>query len=70
MTLQDLARTLKRLEGPEIMVRGVESLEQRQKAARERLENLLKAVDSDPSGTETDPTSILTNQVLILNRIP
>ena len=46
---------LKRPESPEVMVLGVESLERRQKAARERLEGLLKAVDSDPLGAENGP---------------
>ena len=47
-----LARALKSLDRPEAMVLGVESLERRQKVAREHLENLLKAVDSDPKGSE------------------
>ena len=52
---QGLARALRRLERPETMALGVESLERRQKAARERLEGLLKAVDSDPLGSENGP---------------
>ena len=46
---------LKRPERPEVMVLGVESLERCQKAARERLEGLLKVVDSDPLGAENGP---------------
>jgi replication initiation protein RepC len=52
---QDLAIALKRSETLELMARGVESLERRQKAARERLESLLKVVDSDPLGAENGP---------------
>ena len=52
---QGLARALKRPESPEVMALGVESLERRQKAARERLEGLLKAVDSAPLGAENRP---------------
>ena len=52
---QGLAMALKRSETLEVMARGVESLERRQKAARERLESLLKAVDSDPLGAENGP---------------
>ena len=54
---------LKRVERPEEMAVGVESLERRQRSARERLENLLiltaspvsEAVDSDPKGAENGP---------------
>ena len=55
------------------MALGVESLERRQREARERLENLLAAADAEPSsklwiptpwGRKTDPTNIPTNQVL------
>ena len=68
---QGLARALKRPERPEDMALGVESLERRQKAARERLESLLKVSRiQTPWGPKTDPTNIPTNQVLILNRIP
>ena len=49
---QGLAMALRRPESPEVMALGVESLERRQKAARERLEGLLKVVDSDPLGAE------------------
>jgi replication initiation protein RepC len=52
---QGLARALRRPESPETMALGVESLERRQKAARERLEGLLKVVDSDPLGAENGP---------------
>jgi replication initiation protein RepC len=59
----DLARALKRIETPEEMAIGVQSLERRQRAARERLENLLaavaadvsQAVESDPSRSENGP---------------
>ncbi|HZZ66827.1 MAG TPA: plasmid replication protein RepC, partial [Phenylobacterium sp.] len=58
-----LAKALKRVERPEEMALGVESLERRQRLARERLENLLsvaavgpsKALDSDPLGPENRP---------------
>ena len=54
---------LRRVERPEEMALGVESLERRQRAARERLERLLstvtagpsEAVDSDPKGPENQP---------------
>ena len=52
---QGLAMAVKRPEKPEVMVVGVESLERRQKAARKRLESLLKVVDSDPLGSENGP---------------
>ena len=47
-----LARALKGAERPEDMEAGVASLERRQMAARERLEVLLKLVDSDPKQPE------------------
>ena len=58
-----LAKALRKVERPEEMALGVESLERRQRAARERLENLLsgrcrrrsEAVDSDPLGPENRP---------------
>jgi replication initiation protein RepC len=58
-----LAKALKRVERPEEMAFGVESLERRQRSARERLENLLSqatagssaAVDSTPLGPENGP---------------
>ena len=58
-----LANALKRVERPAEMAQGVESLERRQREARERLENLLavpmagpaEAVDSAPSGSENGP---------------
>ena len=58
-----LAKALKRVERPEEMALGVESLERRQRAARERLENLLsqamegarETVDSAPLGPENRP---------------
>jgi replication initiation protein RepC len=58
-----LATALRRVERSEEMVLGVESLERRQRCARERLENLLSSVtarsveaaDSDPLGPENRP---------------
>jgi replication initiation protein RepC len=58
-----LGTVLRRIERPEEMVLGVESLERRQRVARERLEILLsvvtagasEAVDSDPKGPENRP---------------
>jgi replication initiation protein RepC len=58
-----LANALKKVERPEEMALGVESLERRQRSARERLENLLSqamddapgAVDSAPLGPENGP---------------
>ena len=60
---KELARVLRRLETLAEIARAVETLERRQRAARERLENLLsgaresaaKAVDSDPKGAENGP---------------
>ena len=60
---RNLAKALRQVERPEEMALGVESLERRQRAARERLENLLsaattgasEAVDSDPKGPENRP---------------
>ena len=49
---------------------GVTSLERRQTAARERLEQLLGVVDSDPKGAENRPPHIqLQTKLLILKRI-
>jgi replication initiation protein RepC len=58
-----LTQALKRVELPEEMTVGVESLERRQRSARERLEKLLisaaavpsEVVDSDPLGPENRP---------------
>ena len=58
-----LANALRRVERAAEMALGVESLERRQRAARERLETLLaapmagpvEAVDSDPVGSENGP---------------
>jgi replication initiation protein RepC len=58
-----LVTALRQVERPEEMVLGVDSLERRQRAARERLESLLsvvtaapsKVVDSDPKGPEYRP---------------
>jgi replication initiation protein RepC len=60
---RNLAKALRKVERSEEMVRGVESLERRQRQARERLETLLfsapeavlEAVDSDPLGSENGP---------------
>ncbi len=60
---RNLVAALRGVERPEEMVLGVESLERRQRAARERLEILLsavitgpsEAVDSDPKGSENGP---------------
>jgi replication initiation protein RepC len=60
---QALARALRTVERPAEMLLGVESLERRQRQARERLETLLAAtkvglsetVDSDPLGSENGP---------------
>ena len=60
---RSLARALGKVETPAEMALGVESLERRQRAARERLENLLSAatagpfesVDSSPRGPENQP---------------
>ncbi len=61
--VRSLARALRTVEQPTEMALGVESLERRQRAARERLEMLLsmapvgltEAVDSDPKGPENRP---------------
>jgi replication initiation protein RepC len=50
-----LTRALKGIEHPEEMEAGVRSLEGRQAAARERLESLLKPVDSTPRPAENRP---------------
>jgi replication initiation protein RepC len=50
-----LARALRAVERVDEMEAGVTSLERRQIAARERLENLLGVVDSDPKGAENRP---------------
>ena len=60
---RSLTLALRRVEQPEEMAVGVESLERRQRSARERLENLLilavpapsEAVDSGPKGPENRP---------------
>jgi replication initiation protein RepC len=60
---RSLAKALSKVETPAEMALGVESLERRQRAARERLEILLsvvtggpsEAVDSDPLGPENRP---------------
>ncbi|HTW69151.1 MAG TPA: helix-turn-helix domain-containing protein [Acetobacteraceae bacterium] len=67
-----LANALKKVERPDEMALGVESLERRQRAARERLENLLsqatagasEAVDSVPLGPETGPHQYTYNSTL------
>jgi len=55
---QGLVSALKGLGRPEAMASGVESLELHQKAARERLEELLQIVDSDRLGAENGPHHI------------
>jgi replication initiation protein RepC len=50
-----LTRALKAAERPDEMETGVTSLERRQIAARERLEELLGVVDSDPKQPENRP---------------
>jgi replication initiation protein RepC len=50
-----LARALRGVERVEEMELGVASLERRQIAARERIEQLLETVDSDPKGPENRP---------------
>jgi replication initiation protein RepC len=60
---RDLARSLKEIERLEELALGVESLERRQRQARERLEALLaelalktsEAVNPDPKGSENGP---------------
>ena len=60
---RNLTLALRRIENPEEMALGVESLERRQAVARQRLENLLAGaasvvsdpVDSDPKGPENRP---------------
>jgi len=60
---RSLARALSKVEASAEMALGVESLERRQRAARERLENLLsvmtagpsEVVDSVPKGPENEP---------------
>ena len=65
-----LARVLRGAERPDEMEIGVKSLERRQIAARERLEILLGVVDSAPKQPENRPHNTITNQTLILTRIP
>jgi replication initiation protein RepC len=50
-----LTRALRSVERVDEMEMGVQSLERRQAAARERLETLLGVVDSDPKGAENRP---------------
>ena len=60
---RDITRALRTVERPEEVALGVDNLERRHRAARERLENLLAltaanapgAVDSDPLGPENRP---------------
>ena len=51
----DLVRALRKVERPDEMEAGVESLERRQSAARERLERLLQDVEMSPLGVKNDP---------------
>jgi len=72
---QDLICALRQVETPEEIALGVDSLERRQRSARERLETLLsvlpseasETVDSDPKGPENQPHCLPTNQVLNQN---
>ena len=67
-----LAKALKKVERPEEMALGVESLERRQRGARERLEILLseattssaKVAKSDPLGPENGPHQDTYNPIL------
>jgi len=67
-----LAMALKKVERPEEMALGVESLERRQRSARERLESLLsqategasETVDSAPLGPENGPHQNTYNSAL------
>jgi replication initiation protein RepC len=60
---RELVRALRKVERPEEMALGVESLERRQRSARERLENLLiqvtptapETVNTAPKGPENGP---------------
>jgi replication initiation protein RepC len=52
---QAIVQALKRAERPDDMEVGVTSLEQRQRAARARLEMLLKDVKKTPSGVKNEP---------------
>ena len=52
---QAIVQALKRAERPDDMEMGVTSLEQRQRAARARLEMLLKDVKKIPSGVKNEP---------------
>ena len=51
----DLVRALRAVERPDEMEAGVESLERRQQAARERLEHLLETVETGPKEPENRP---------------
>src|ERR1700751_6206343 len=52
---QEIVQALKRAERPDDMEVGVTSLEQRQHAARARLEMLLKNVKTVPSEVQNEP---------------
>jgi replication initiation protein RepC len=66
-----LVRALREAERPDEMEPRVKALERTQSAARERLEILLGVVDSAPKGLENrPPPNTITNQALILTRIP
>ena len=62
-----LVRSLRRFERPEEIAIGVASLERRQTEAKERLEKLLDAVNSGPSGPENRPHTIPTNPAFYSN---
>ena len=53
-----IARALRSVERSDEMETGVASLERRQTAARERIENLLGLVDSDPKEADKRPPHI------------
>jgi Replication protein C N-terminal domain len=64
---QAIVQALKRAERPDDMEAGVTSLEQRQRAARARLEMLLKNVKTIPSEVENEPHQYTYNRTL---RVP
>lgn len=65
---KDLVRALKTVDRPDEMEAGVKSLERRSQAARERLEILLKTVDTGPSEPENRPPHYNYNPTVNLNK--
>jgi replication initiation protein RepC len=63
---QDLTRALRAVERVDDMAAGVTSLERRQQAARERLETLLRAVETAPKEPENRPHIYNYNQTVSL----